>query len=284
MGENIFGKNIKYMRKSYGFKQDAVGKGLHMGGSTIGCYETGVREPSLDSLNAIAKYFGKTTDELLNVKLYEGEEIDSKKIINVEENINILNQLFPVIEIDSNCNDPMFIKGVLKIKYIIDAISIGKNVKLEDAYEAIETFTKVKDEYTYEACANILWCIFFIWNSFDENISEVKKSNERLFNGFVDRKEAIEYKFKREDRIVDRKNDFIEEFIEPTTVLIKYLKETEQWSQLGDYYLALRYFYCMIRNGYPDGTNNLVGANMLHAFAKLDNKYAVNFLKLINEQ
>jgi len=48
-----------------------------MARNTLSGYESGSREPDLDGLNAIAQYFGRTTDELLNVKLYEGEEIDS---------------------------------------------------------------------------------------------------------------------------------------------------------------------------------------------------------------
>lgn len=98
MDENISGKNIKYLRESYGDTLKGLGKSLNMARNTLSGYESDSREPDLDGLNAIAQYFGRTTDELLNVKFYEGEEIDSKEIVTLDDIYYQFVELLPLVD------------------------------------------------------------------------------------------------------------------------------------------------------------------------------------------
>lgn len=61
--------------------------------------------------------------------------------------------------------------------------------------------------------------------------------------------------------------------------LISELKLTEQWSQLGDYYLALRYVLGLIDTGYSDEMNQIIGTQMLIAFSQVGNKYSLDFFE-----
>lgn len=50
MDENILGRNIQYMRKSYGETQDELGYVVRMTKSAINDYESGRRIPKAETL------------------------------------------------------------------------------------------------------------------------------------------------------------------------------------------------------------------------------------------
>jgi len=108
--------------------------------------------------------------------------------------------------------------------------------------------------------------------------------NSRLKEGLVDRKELIYETKQRDKRNANMKKDFIEEYDKLINVLIKSLKENSEWSQLGDYYLALRYILNIIDNGYFKEFNQSVGIQMMQSFALLDNNYALNFFRVCDEK
>lgn len=61
--------NLKYLRKKHGKTQDVLSAELRIGRTTLANYESGVSEPSVETLLQIAKYFGITVDELLSENL-----------------------------------------------------------------------------------------------------------------------------------------------------------------------------------------------------------------------
>ncbi len=56
---------LKELRDTRNLTQAELGDALNISPSTIGMYEQGRREPSLDVLQKLADYFHVTTDELL---------------------------------------------------------------------------------------------------------------------------------------------------------------------------------------------------------------------------
>ena len=66
---NIIGKNIRALRKEQGITQTELGLRLGFCNQTISFWETGQREPDLDSLLKIAKYFQVSLDDLLDFEL-----------------------------------------------------------------------------------------------------------------------------------------------------------------------------------------------------------------------
>ena len=63
------GKNIKKIREEKGLTQQSIADLIAMHRSNYSKIESGQRELSIDALNKIAKYFGMTTDQIIN---YDG--------------------------------------------------------------------------------------------------------------------------------------------------------------------------------------------------------------------
>ncbi len=65
MKNNLFGKKLKELRLEKGLSQQALGKELGFCNQTISFWESGSREPDLDTLIKVAKYFDVGIEELL---------------------------------------------------------------------------------------------------------------------------------------------------------------------------------------------------------------------------
>jgi len=65
MNDNYLGKTIKELRLEEGISQRELGKRLNVCNQTVSFWEGGQREPDLDTLLKIAKYFQVSTDFLL---------------------------------------------------------------------------------------------------------------------------------------------------------------------------------------------------------------------------
>jgi transcriptional regulator with XRE-family HTH domain len=60
-----FGARLRELRQNKGMTQAELAKALALGESTISFYEADRREPDYQTLNAVADFFGVTTDYLL---------------------------------------------------------------------------------------------------------------------------------------------------------------------------------------------------------------------------
>ena len=65
MKDNIFGKKLKELRIEQGLSQQKLGEILGFCNQTISFWENGSREPDLDTLVKIARYFDVSFEELL---------------------------------------------------------------------------------------------------------------------------------------------------------------------------------------------------------------------------
>ena len=65
MKENVFGKKLKELRLEKGLSQRELGKIFNVCNQTISFWEIGSREPDLDTLILIARYFEVSIDSLL---------------------------------------------------------------------------------------------------------------------------------------------------------------------------------------------------------------------------
>ncbi len=68
MKGNIFGKRLKELRLERKLSQEKLGQILGFCNQTISFWENGNREPDLDTLVAISKYFETPLEELLEEK------------------------------------------------------------------------------------------------------------------------------------------------------------------------------------------------------------------------
>ena len=63
-----FKNNLKFLRQERGIGQVELAKNLGVSKGIISLWENGLREPSLSSLVAIAKFFHVSLDELVGFK------------------------------------------------------------------------------------------------------------------------------------------------------------------------------------------------------------------------
>lgn len=66
--ENMFRKRIKELREYENITQEQLGKVFDVTKQTVSKWEAGLREPNYDTLVAVAKHFGVTSDYLLGLE------------------------------------------------------------------------------------------------------------------------------------------------------------------------------------------------------------------------
>jgi|SRR5882757_608977 len=80
---NFLGKNIRHLRKQFSQTQSGLAEVMDKGQTTIGNWENGVSEPSLEELLLLSNYFGTAIDILLKVDLsltnWEADKEDKNK-------------------------------------------------------------------------------------------------------------------------------------------------------------------------------------------------------------
>lgn len=79
--------------------------------------------------------------------------------------------------------------------------------------------------------------------------------------------------------ITEKKAGFISDFDEIVTKALKTLKSEQEWSDLADYYLALRYVVGMVDTELSTEMNSAVGMQMMLSFMTLGNSHAFTFYK-----
>lgn len=70
MKNNNLGKTIKELRTQQGLSQRQLGEKLDVCNQTVSFWESGKREPDLDTLVKISEYFGVSVDYLLGKSDY----------------------------------------------------------------------------------------------------------------------------------------------------------------------------------------------------------------------
>jgi len=122
----MLSKNIKYLRKRHRISQQELADALNTPRTTLGDYERGKTEPSINTLILIADYFGTSIDELLKSNLsHQDFEIIKNKDLRVlaisidenkEENIELVDTKAEAGYLESY-SDPEYIRDLPKIGF-----------------------------------------------------------------------------------------------------------------------------------------------------------------------
>ena len=75
----------------------------------------------------------------------------------------------------------------------------------------------------------------------------------------------------------EKRTSFIKDFDEIINVTLRALKSEQEWSDLADYYLALRYVVGMVDTELTYEMNSAVGMQMMLSFMTLGNDLAFKF-------
>ena len=99
---HIIGNRIRQLRKAKGMTQQqlAAVEQLKTSQASLAAYETGAREPSADTINRLADYFGVTTDDLFGrTDIKAAEQIVALSSTMAER----LAQIAQIAEIAADC-------------------------------------------------------------------------------------------------------------------------------------------------------------------------------------
>ena len=77
------------------------------------------------------------------------------------------------------------------------------------------------------------------------------------------------------------KREYVKDSQDGMLQLIRILKQSDTYSDLADYYLAMRYAIGMVANDYSDDLNKTIGMEMLTAYASLGNQYVLNYFRAV---
>ncbi len=276
--DNQLGKNIQYLRELYGETLDELGEVIHFARSTVKGYENGSRKPDPHTLDKIAKHYGKTVDELLYTDLTEliamKMEVDSIKDILV-----LFQKILPLYTSEDAMRNSRFRNGYKFCHQIMDGFSKGETLRGTMITDAFQAFIEAFDELECpEAAANLMWTIFVWWTQIFD-VKQMMSLQSKFLSNKLDIKDYLIIKENESDDLKEKKHGFVSDFDEIITEILKKLKSDSKWSDLADYYIALKYVFTMVDSELSPEMNSAVGMQMMLTFAKIGNPHALNFLK-----
>lgn len=93
-------------------------------------------------------------------------------------------------------------------------------------------------------------------------------------------KDYMKLRDTEDESIIEKRVSFLTDIEEVVITALKALKSEQDWSDLADYYLALRYVLCMVDNELPNEMNAAIGRQMMLSFMDMGNSHAFTFFKI----
>lgn len=272
------GANIRSLRIAYGETLEQLGFVIgEKSTSSMSYYESGERNIKRESLNAIAKHFGVTIDELI---YGDFSSEDRAKLKYKKGNyIRVLAWLFPTVSSESAIKNDWFERALNAQREILvrsskfEAFTSYDLDKCFDAYEiSIEDCGAV-----FETKANLISLMMMYLSSLTTSRNEFINNAAFELIRQTDRRveQLLDYSLETPEESYAENRALIEEADKEIMQYISELKKAPDWSELADYYLALRYVLCIVTNDLSREFNMRIGFEMLGAFKMLGNSYAI---------
>lgn len=278
MQSDLICKNIKHLRLLHGETQEELGRILNVERNTISNYENG-RTPDSVCIERIARHYKVSIDELMTTELQECMGLNPANIVDMDKMMDCYTAIIPFI--DTEIDNISFMDGVKKINIILDTLRKDGVLSSSIIMEAYDCFVKAIEEDVEEAIVNLIWCIFFIWSQQYADFNRTLQLQKRLSEHRIEWKELIYEINKNIDSTVDKRHEFISNYDSILYDMISALKDRNQFRELGDYFLALRYIVGMIDTDYSDEINRIVGIEMMLSFVKMENEYALKYIEAV---
>lgn len=283
--DNNVGINIRALRKAHNETQNDLARKLNVAESTIGMYETGERQPDMQKLQAIAAHYGFPVDRLVSEEL---NDLDfNVHTLTWEKYIAVFEAQFPIICTEASKENKLFLQGYTLTQGILRKLKKGPEAIYRQTIEnAMEAFAGAYDECPSlaEAVANMLWLMFISYALLPDEHS-VKMGEAVLYGKSLKKDFVKKYVLKDANPISEEndanKREYVKDSQEGMLQLIRLLKQSKNYCDLADYYLAMRYVVGMVANDYSDDLNKTIGIEMLTAYASLGNQYVLNYFRAV---
>lgn len=278
MSDNQLGKNIQHLRMVYNETLDELGSIIHCAKSTVKGYENGSRKLDLQILQLLSVHYNKSVDELLYTDLtgLENIAIDLSSSVHTTE---LMRKILPLHCSEEALKNQNFKNGYDLSQKVLDAFSNAEVLSGNIIVRIFEAFANASDESEFpEAIANLIWSVFIWWSQIYD-INKLLSLQDKLLSKKLTSKDFMMLKDTEDISVKQKKISFISDFDEILNEAIKTLKSDQDWSDLADYYLALRYMVGIIDTDLSTEMNSVVGVQMMLSFMALGNNYAFTFFK-----
>ena len=231
--------------------------------------------------------------------IINGEFSDADFSFDLMAVIKNLDTMLPVFSSDEAINNKVFKDALDSHRKLFEAQKSLCNLDSEEAEKVWsacwECYENVDSgEYPEEAWANALSFFFYLLITIkgaevmakrkylQENypvlIEKWKDQNPKMKEQF----EEMENSFEPED--VTMFQDMVQdpEFDHELNVLLRHLYRNPDWADLADYYICLQYVYGAVDNHFSEQQNSEFGFDLMGKLRSVRNKYARNFLALMN--
>ena len=172
-----------------------------------------------------------------------------------------------------------FKKGYELSQRLLTAFSNAEVLSGTMIVRIFEAFATAADESgAFEAVANLVWSIFVWWSQIYDTNQLLSLQNKSLSKK-LSLKDWMLLKDTADASVAEKRVSFIANFDEIINESLKVLKSEKNWSDLADYYLALRYIVGMVDTDLSSEMNSAVGRQMMISFMTLGNSHAFTFYK-----
>ena len=276
------GANIRALRKAYGETQEELGAILNVEKNTVSYYENGKREPNKEMLSEIAKHFMVSVEELMFCDLTGIGTITVDNTVFFK-NVDII---LPIVVTEKALSNENFKKAYEQHKMFYNELHKASLDCMDNIDVCIDGYLEAYEDEKIkpEAAANFL----SIWNLLCMMITTVPQTMKNRPAALI----QVAARDPKAKEIIENPNPDLEkdseemseslkdpEMTEMIDDMMTTLKHSFEWSDIADYYIALRYTWNLIDNDLGPDFNRRVGAEMLNALVSVRNVYAARFLK-----
>lgn len=284
-------KNIRALRKYYGETMLDLSIALNVSKSLISDWENGKKQISHNNIEKIAKHYRIPSSIIINDDL---SDIDNSFVVNHFLNLKNNKEYRKIMNL-SNIFPLFTSKEIKDSKKLSEALEMHKQLYSCESSQIVEvdieviinSYEESLSENNYlSVLANFLSIVFWFeliqmypldyyesLNKFlsDKTVKQSKKEVNFLISNYllndIDKEDA---------EFTDSKNKDFDEFIMES---ISKFKNNISYTELGDYYMALRYYFNLVDNSLNSEENMLIGIMILKDLNKLGNRFAKKLLR-----
>ena len=292
MDQELIRRNLKYLREGYELSITELAKRLNFGKSTISEYESGKTAITADSAARIANYFDVDFADFVSCDFSEIGKIS----MDSEEFFDNLRVFFPIAKSDKALECEKFKRALDKHEQAFEKLRTADGnpfmvmACFQDIMSCINMYKIIGTDPACgeETLVNSIGLLLF----FESRMKKVEMMLNSDYDPNVLLSQALknssitEYDLESIDE--NEKEQAMkalgkvtgEQTSQVTNELIKAIRNSAHWRDIGDYYLAMEYAWGLVNNDLSRGMNYRIGFEMLTAFANLGNSYAEAVLNI----
>ena len=290
MDRELIRKNLRYFRKENEMTQQVLADELGFESkSTISEFETGKKDISWDVANKIAEYFNVEYADFVACDFAEMDKME----IGSEFFFEKIKVFLPIVKSDQALQNRDFQRTVEKHEMLYNEIksqsynALALMGEISSCGQAYTKLTKIQ-ECAGESAVNSLGLTLFtemIFNAFKRLLSSIDTPNV-ILNQVENNSSLKRYQLETIDDTEKKKAEEAvglitsPEMQKEILTIIREIRKSPVWKDVGDYYLAMRYAWGITGSDLTPGMSYRIGSEMLVSLADVGNPYAEAVLNL----